>query len=202
MSIPYIPYFTTSRYRVQAMIDLADIKPGEKAADLGTGDGRIAIALTQAGALVDAYELDDEMIKLAQKNKKEAFSPVILNESEGSQSINVIPAFTLEEKAGIQLNRSFEQVSESRSRISYTVNKSGITSKPITPPIVLKKDFWCEDLSKYSIICCYPMPTIMGRLEKKLKDELQPGSRVLLNYFPFKHWKLAETKDNIFLYKK
>lgn len=73
MDIPYIPYFTTSRYRVQAMIELAEIQPGERAADLGTGDGRIAIALAKAGAIVDAYELDDERIKEAKENIEEAF---------------------------------------------------------------------------------------------------------------------------------
>lgn len=86
MSIPYIPYFQTSRYRVQAMIDLANIKPGEKAADLGTGDGRIAIALAQAGAVVDAYELDDERIKEAQENIKKEFTPVILSATKDLDS--------------------------------------------------------------------------------------------------------------------
>lgn len=144
MNIPYIPYFETSRYRVQAMVDLAEIQPGEKAADLGTGDGRIAIALAKAGAVVDAYELDDERIKEAKENIK-------------NMGVNVT---------------------------------------------ILKKDFWLEDLSQYSIICCYPMPTIMGRLERKLQNELRPGSRVLLNYFPFLHWKEKGEKDNIFLYRK
>lgn len=65
---------------------------------------------------------------------------------------------------------------------------------------ILDKDFWREDLSRYSIVCCYPMPAIMGRLEKKLKDELKPGTRVLLNYFPFLHWKEKAIKDNIYLY--
>lgn len=126
------------------MIDLAEIQPGEKAADLGSGDGRILIALAKGGAIATGYELDDKLFQLAKEN---------------------IAA------AAVQAT-------------------------------LLKKDFWFEDLSKYSIICCYPMPTIMGRLEKKLQTELKPGSRVLLNYFPFKHWKLEKTKDNIFLYQR
>jgi 16S rRNA G1207 methylase RsmC len=32
------------------MIELAKLKPGEKAADLGSGDGCIVIALAKAGA--------------------------------------------------------------------------------------------------------------------------------------------------------
>lgn len=126
------------------MVELAKIAAGEKAADLGTGDGRIAIALARAGAIVTAYELDDTMIALAKANIA---------------------------KAGANVS-------------------------------ILKKDFWEEDLSQYAIICCYPMPAIMGRLEKKLQQELKPGSRVLLNYFPFLHWKEKAKKDNVFLYRK
>lgn len=66
--LPYIPYFQTSRYRVDTMIELADIKPGEKAADLGSGDGRILIALAQAGATAHGYELDEKLNQLAQIN--------------------------------------------------------------------------------------------------------------------------------------
>lgn len=164
MGIPYIPYFQTSRYRVATMIDLANIKPGEKAADLGTGDGRIAIALSFAGAIVDAYELDDERITEAKENIEATLSFLTSRKQYASSEVK--------------------------------------PNREVKPPTILKKDFWFEDLSKYSIICCYPMPTIMGRLEKKLRDELRPGSRVLLNYFPFKHWELEKSKDNIFLYKK
>ena len=65
---------------------------------------------------------------------------------------------------------------------------------------IINEDFWTKNFSGYSIVCCYPMPSIMGRLEKKLKDELKPGARVLLNYFPFLHWKEKAIKDNIYLY--
>jgi len=142
--IPKIPYFQTSRYRVQAMVDLAEAKPGEKAADLGSGDGRIVIAFAQNGIEMHGYETDAELREISQKN---------------IENQNVKNAF------------------------------------------IHNKDFWQENLSQYNIICCYPMPTIMGRLERKLKEELRNDSRVLLNYFPFKHWKLEKTKDNIYLYR-
>ena len=144
-SIPKIPYFQTSRYRVETMVELADAKHGEKAADLGSGDGRIAIAFAQRGIEMHGYEIDEELKHLSEENYK-------------------------------KLN--------------------------LTNVFIHNKDFWQEDLSIYNIICCYPMPTIMGRLEKKLQEELKPSARVLLNYFPFKHWKEKKIKDNIFLYLK
>jgi ribosomal protein L11 methylase PrmA len=152
MSVIKIPYFQTSRYRVETMVELAKIKPGnlpagrhEKAADLGSGDGRIVIAFAKTGIEMHGYEIDKELKKQSEENIKNA---------------NITNAF------------------------------------------IHDRNFWEEDLSSYDIICCYPMPTIMGRLERKLQEELQPGARILLNYFPFKHWKEEENKDNIFLYIK
>jgi protein-L-isoaspartate O-methyltransferase len=148
--VPKIPYFQTSRYRVETMVELAEIKSGEKGADLGSGDGRIVIAFAKvpfigekAGIEMHGYEIDEELRKLSKEN---------------------------------------------------------IQTAHLTNAFIHDNDFWQEDLSGYDIICCYPMPTIMGRLERKLQEELKPGTRILLNYFPFKHWKLEKTKDNIFLY--
>jgi protein-L-isoaspartate O-methyltransferase len=145
MSIIKIPYFQTSRYRVETMVKLAEAKQDEKAADLGSGDGRIVIAFSKAGIEMHGYEIDNELRKLSEENIRK---------------LNLKNAF------------------------------------------IHNKDFWGEDLSQYDIICCYPMPTVMGRLERKLDEELRPGARVLLNYFPFKHWKEEKNKDNIFLYIK
>lgn len=169
MTIPYIPYFQTSRYRVKTMVELANVKPGEYAADLGCGDGRITIALAKAGAIATGYDLNDDLLHLAKENIQKEFP-----------SLNIPPTPSPQPSP----------------------TKVGEGDQGVVVPTILKKDFWYEDLSKYSIICCYPMPAIMGRLEKKLQEELRPGSRVLLNYFPFLHWKLTTTKDNIFLYKK
>ena len=127
------------------MVELSEAKPGEKGADLGSGDGRIVIAFAKHGIEMRGYEIDDELIKLS---------------------------------------------------------KTNIETANLTNASIYEKDFWQEDLSIFNIICCYPMPTIMGRLENKLKEELKPGSRVLLNYFPFKHWKEKMIKDNIYLYVK
>jgi 16S rRNA A1518/A1519 N6-dimethyltransferase RsmA/KsgA/DIM1 with predicted DNA glycosylase/AP lyase activity len=68
LPLPKIPYFETSRYRVQAMIDLAKIQCGDKVADLGAGDGRITIAFAQAGAIVTAYEIEESFIRTMEKN--------------------------------------------------------------------------------------------------------------------------------------
>ena len=72
---PFIPYFQTTRYRVQAMVDLAHILPGDMHADLGSGDGRILIAFAKAGALSHGYELNEELLEKAANDIKAADLP-------------------------------------------------------------------------------------------------------------------------------
>jgi 2-polyprenyl-3-methyl-5-hydroxy-6-metoxy-1,4-benzoquinol methylase len=60
-----IPYFQTTRIRVQAMIDLTQIRSGMRMADLGAGDGRIVIAYAQAGVDSVGFEMDESLIAVA-----------------------------------------------------------------------------------------------------------------------------------------
>lgn len=60
------PYAAIGKERLRTMIFLAKIKKGEKAADLGSGDGRIVIALAHAGALADGYEINPLLSFLSQ----------------------------------------------------------------------------------------------------------------------------------------
>ncbi len=53
---------------VEAMLDLADLRPGDVLYDLGCGDGRIVIAAARRGALAYGFDLDPERVKEAQAN--------------------------------------------------------------------------------------------------------------------------------------
>lgn len=52
------PYVPTRPSVVTRIIKLAGVKPGEKAVDLGSGDGRLVIALARAGAEARGYEIN------------------------------------------------------------------------------------------------------------------------------------------------
>lgn len=55
-------YFPTKPANVEAIVRLAEIKSGEKAVDLGSGDGRIVIALARAGAEAHGYEINPLLV--------------------------------------------------------------------------------------------------------------------------------------------
>lgn len=55
-------YVPSSYAKVEKMIKLAGPKTGEVAVDLGSGDGRIVIALAKAGAIAHGYEINPFLV--------------------------------------------------------------------------------------------------------------------------------------------
>lgn len=63
----------TSEQLVQAMLKVAEVKPGDFVVDLGSGDGRIAIAAARDfGARALGIEYDGDMVALARRNAARA----------------------------------------------------------------------------------------------------------------------------------
>lgn len=58
------PYFPTPHSIVERMLKLAELQPGERLFDLGSGDGRILIiASKQFGAASTGIEIDEGLVK-------------------------------------------------------------------------------------------------------------------------------------------
>ncbi len=67
-----LPFVPSSLERLETMIELSRITPGQKAADLGSGDGRVVIALAQLGAEAHGYEIDPSLVAKSLQNIKSA----------------------------------------------------------------------------------------------------------------------------------
>jgi ribosomal protein L11 methylase PrmA len=65
-------YFPTTPGNVEIIRKLAEAKPGQKIADLGSGDGRILIALAQAGAEAHGYEVDPFLVRRSRRAIRKA----------------------------------------------------------------------------------------------------------------------------------
>jgi cyclopropane fatty-acyl-phospholipid synthase-like methyltransferase len=54
------------------MAELAEISPGESAVDLGSGDGRVVIALAERGAEAHGYEINPLLVLKSRQNIRRA----------------------------------------------------------------------------------------------------------------------------------
>lgn len=60
--------------------------------------------------------------------------------------------------------------------------------------LIYKKDFFLENLSKFSIVICYLSHFHMKELKEKFEKELKPNTLVISNAFPIPDWEPIETR--------
>jgi cyclopropane fatty-acyl-phospholipid synthase-like methyltransferase len=149
-----VPFVTTSSDNLKTVIELANIKPGERIVDLGSGDGRVILAF---GKLAKRYEHEQK---------------------------SVIHGFEIKPELVIRTNERIVQA-----------GLQDIVS-------VYQKSFWDVDLSQYDRIYIYGMQSILGRLERKLEQEMRPGALFISNIFKLPHWKPKKKESDIYLYTK
>lgn len=66
------PFVGTSPERVQQMMALAQLAPGERVIDLGSGDGRLLLAAAKAGAEAVGYELNPFLVWWSRRQARQA----------------------------------------------------------------------------------------------------------------------------------
>jgi len=59
------PYVASDKKTVGKVLEFARPKRGQKIADLGSGDGRVVIALAKKGAIVHGYEINPFLVLLS-----------------------------------------------------------------------------------------------------------------------------------------
>jgi 2-polyprenyl-3-methyl-5-hydroxy-6-metoxy-1,4-benzoquinol methylase len=71
-SITNAPYLPSDDASVKSMIAMARITPGIKTVDLGSGDGRVVVAMARAGAEAHGYEINPFLIWISRWRIKRA----------------------------------------------------------------------------------------------------------------------------------
>jgi phospholipid N-methyltransferase len=74
--------------------------------------------------------------------------------------------------------------------------------------IILRKNFYTENLSSYDLLVCYLFPQAMTKLRLKFSNELNPSASIYTHTFSIPYWKPKVTweandlyRTKIFLYK-
>lgn len=76
-----IPFVPSAKGKIETMMELAGNITGKQIADLGSGSGRILLALASRGAIADGYELEPYLIRQAINNLREAKLEATIYES-------------------------------------------------------------------------------------------------------------------------
>lgn len=140
------PYVPTDQERVHAMLRLADLKPGERLYDLGSGDGRIVIAAARQGAFAEGWEISPYLWLISWLK---------------------IRRLGLQDRARVRLGT-----------------------------------YWGEKFHDADVVTLFLITMQMGRMERKLREELRPGSRVVSYAFDFPRWEHESKDRGIFLYRQ
>src|SRR3989344_2239154 len=67
-----VQYVPSGRGEITKIVEFADVKPGERAADLGAGDGRVVMALAKEGVEAHGYEINPVLVFKANQAIHEA----------------------------------------------------------------------------------------------------------------------------------
>jgi hypothetical protein len=140
------PYVPTDRARVDAMMSLTGLKPGEKLYDLGSGDGRIVIAAAKAGAHAEGWEI----------------SPYLWLYS------------------------------------TWQIRRQGLGDRAK----IHLGSYWEEHFRDADVVTLFLITQQMGRMQRKLQDELRPGGRVISFAFKFPDWQHESKDRGLFLYRQ
>jgi len=74
-------------------------------------------------------------------------------------------------------------------RSRYRIKKAGLQGKAF----VCWKNFWKKDLSSFDLIFVYGISPIMKGLDKKLRRELKPGTKIISVTYPLPNWEHRES---------
>lgn len=75
------------------------------------------------------------------------------------------------------------------------IKESGVKNATI-----INKSFWRIDLSQFDAVAIYGTAHTLRRVEKKIKKEMRPGTRVVTNHYRFPTLQIAKTVNDVHLY--
>jgi cyclopropane fatty-acyl-phospholipid synthase-like methyltransferase len=78
----------------------------------------------------------------------------------------------------------------------FKIRQLGLENKAV----IHFKSYWSENLSKFNAVTLYGIAHMMPRLEKKLKKELKPKSKIVSNYFSFPNLKPVKEENRVKYY--
>jgi len=86
------------------------------------------------------------------------------------------------------------------SPLLYWTSRTQQLRKHIKNATFIRDTLWNIDLASYDVVSIYFIPHWMKKLEKKIKQEMKPGSRIISHAFTFPGWRYQKKDDTIYMY--
>ncbi|APB33613.1 type 11 methyltransferase [Gloeomargarita lithophora Alchichica-D10] len=127
-------------------------------------------------------EVVDAMLKLGNVNSQDVL--LDLGSGDGRIVITAAKNYRVQRAVGIEIDPSL--VAESRRNIE----QAGVADRAQ----IMQQNLFDADLSKYSVITMYLLPSVNLRLRHKLL-RLKPGTRIVSHAFDMGGWKPDEVRQ-------
>lgn len=136
-----------------------------------------------------SYQRIQQIKKLAQL--KPGIKVADLGVGDGRILIELVKANSEITAVGIELDPKYAKIAT-----------DNVAAEELSKKIQIKQtSFWDEDLSNFDIITVYGIQRFMGKLEKKLKNEVKKSCKVISVFFQFPDWKPQKQLGDIRLYQ-
>jgi cyclopropane fatty-acyl-phospholipid synthase-like methyltransferase len=123
----------------------------------------------------------DEIMKLAGVGRDDYV--VDLGSGDGRIVIAAVEKYQARGGFGVDISRMMVDLSNDNAA------KAGVADRVK----FYERDLFATDVGEATVVTVYLLPSIMGKLEKKLRAELKPGTRVVVHDFPFPDWRPEKT---------
>ena len=119
----------------------------------------------------------DEIMKLAEVGPNDYV--VDLGSGDGRLVITAVAKYKARGGFGVDI-----------SRMMVTLSNQNAAQAGVDDRVKFyERDLFVTDVREATVVTIYLLPSIMGKVEKKLLAELRPGTRVVCHDFPFPSWR-------------
>ena len=119
----------------------------------------------------------DEIMKLAEVGPGDYV--VDLGSGDGRLVIAAVARFNARGGFGVDISPMMVTLS------NQNAEKAGVADRVK----FYQRNLFATNVSDATVVTIYLLPSIMGRVEKKLRAELKPGTRIVCHDFPFPSWR-------------
>ncbi len=125
----------------------------------------------------------DEMLTLAGVGPNDVV--VDLGSGDGRLVISAVTKYKARRGFGVDIDPALVRLANENAA------KAGVADRVQ----FFERDLFATDVTAATVVTLYLLPTMMDKVEAKLRAELKPGTRIVSHDYPFPTWAVTRTKE-------